>query len=224
LIAGRPPPGEVHVWSADLDAGGDPGLLDAAERERVERVLREPARRRQGARRSVLRELVAGYAGLDAATLPLVAGAHGKPACPAAPGLGFNCSSSGRQGLYAFASGARVGVDVELVAERPLPVRRYMSERERAAGIDPLRAWVVKEAVAKAVGAGLDLPPAGIEIERLEPEPLVRLRGEWASFDDAGWHVGLLDGDGWVGALATDRVVESVVCRQWSGYALGVTR
>lgn len=222
--AGGPAPGEVHVWCADLDTAGDAVLLHDAERARVERIMREPARRRAAARRSVLRELIAWSTGLDPATLSIVADAHGRPSCPAAPGLDFSCTSSGRRALYALVRGARVGIDVELVADGPLPVSRYMTERELAAGIDPLRAWVVKEAVAKGVGMGLSLPPAGIEIERLEPEPAVHLRGEWAPFAGGGWHVLLLDGDGWLGAVAGDRAPERVVCREWSGYALGVTR
>jgi 4'-phosphopantetheinyl transferase len=224
LNAGGPAAGEVHVWCADLDTAGDPALLDDGERDRVERVMREPARRRTAARRAVLRELIALSTGLDPAALPIVADAHGRPSCPAAADLDFSCTSSGRRALYALARGARVGIDVELVADRPLPVRRYMTERELGAGIDPLRAWVVKEAVAKGVGTGLRLPPAGIEIERLDPEPAVRLRGEWAPLEGGGWHVRLLAGDGWVGAVASDRAFESVVCREWSGYALGVTR
>jgi phosphopantetheinyl transferase len=210
-VTGGPAPGTVEVWWVDLDvverASDD---LDADERARVERVVPAVPRRRRAARRAELRRLLARYTGLDPASLPLRAGPHGKPECPAAAGLGFNCSSSGPLAVYAFGAGVRVGVDLEYRADgrfEEMPVRRYMTERERST-LDPVRTWVVKEAVAKGIGVGFDLPPFGIELERLEPEPAVRLTGEWAGVDDASWHVRLLGDDRRVGAIATDAPVE----------------
>jgi phosphopantetheinyl transferase len=193
----EPPAGEVHLWWADLDEVGGP------EAER-------PALRRRAAQRELLRRLIGAYTGLDPAELELEAGPHGKPACPAAPELAFNCSSSGPAALYAFGRDVRVGVDLEYRADgrfEEMPVRRYMTERERDA-FDPVRTWVLKEAVAKGIGVGFDLPPFGIGVERLEPAPAVRLTGEWAEIDSARWHVRFVGDERRVAALATDAPVE----------------
>jgi 4'-phosphopantetheinyl transferase len=210
-VTAGPPPGCVEIWWVDLDAVENPGdVLEAEERAAVERVVPELPRRRRAARRAELRRLLARYTGADPASLPLGAGPHGKPECPAAPGLGFNCSSSGALALYAFGAGVRVGVDLEYRADgrfEEMPVRRYMTDRERSA-LDPVRAWVVKESVAKGIGLGFALPPFGIELERLEPQPSVRLTGEWARVDDAAWHVRLLGDSRRIAAVATDAPVE----------------
>jgi phosphopantetheinyl transferase len=211
MPAEAPPPGIVEVWWADLDAVESlREVLDAVERAALERVVPEVPRRRRAARRAELRRLLARYTGLDPASVPLHAAAHGKPECPAAPGLGFNCSSSGPLAVYAFGAGVRVGVDLEYRADgrfEQMPVRRYMTDREQSA-LDPVRAWVVKESVAKGIGLGFDLPPFGIELERLEPQPSVQLTGDWARVDDATWHARLLGDDRRVAAVATDAPVE----------------
>lgn len=203
----EPRAGEVHLWWADLDEVGGP------EDER-------PAARRRAARREVLRRLVGAYSGLAPRAIELEAGPHGKPTCPAAPDLAFNCSSSGPVALCAFGRDLCIGVDVEYRADgrfEEMPVRRYMTEREREA-FDPVRTWVLKEAVAKAIGVGLDLPPFGIEVERLEPAPAVRLTGEWAEVGGARWHVRFVGDERRVAALATDVPVELRARR----YAVGV--
>lgn len=217
----EPHPGEVELWWADLDAVPDAlDVLDPAERAAVERVVPAEPRRWRAARRAVLRRLLATYTGLAPAALPLRAGPHGKPECPAAAGLGFNCASSGPVALYAFGREVRVGIDLEYRADgrfEEMPVRRYMTERERGA-LDPVRTWVVKEAVAKGIGMGFDLPPFGIEVERLDPVAEVRLGGEWARLDGARWHVRLVGDDRRVAALATDAPVELGARR----YSIGV--
>jgi hypothetical protein len=207
----EPRAGEVELWWVDLDrVGKSPPVLDPAERRRVERVVPEAPRRRMAARRTKLRLLLADYTGLDAASLPLATGPHGKPECPAVPELAFNCASSGPVALYAFGRGVRIGVDVEFRADgqfEEMPVRRYMTEHERAT-VDPVRAWVVKEAVAKAIGVGFDLPATGIVVEWLDPDPQVHLAGDWARIGDADWHVRSLGDERRVAALATDAPVD----------------
>jgi 4'-phosphopantetheinyl transferase len=203
----EPRTGEVELWWVDLDAVDDEGsVLDPAERARVDRVVPAAPRRRMAARRIVLRQLLAEYIGLDPESVPLRVGAHGKPECPAAPDLGFNCSSSGPVAMYAFGRRLRVGVDVEYRPDgrfEEMPVRRYMTEGERAS-LDPVRTWVVKEAVAKAIGIGFDLPATDIVVERLEPDPRVRLDGDWAQPGAARWHIRVLGDGRRVAAIATD--------------------
>jgi 4'-phosphopantetheinyl transferase len=227
-----PAAGEVQLWWADLDAL-DPevdSVLAPDELERAGRMLR--GARRFAVRRAVLRLLLGEYGGADPAALRLDAGPHGKPSCPQAPDLAFNYSSSGPVAIYAFARGGRIGVDVE---HRPdgaweeLPVRRYLSDRERAAlGTSPdelpppaAAAWVAKEAVAKAVGAGLSRSPVGIELSGDRSHPAVSMVGPWAGEAGASWDVRLVHADARrVAAVATDGDWRRTLTRD---YALGVT-
>jgi 4'-phosphopantetheinyl transferase len=151
------------------------------------------------ARRAILRTLLGAYVGLDPGALEVDRTDGGKPRCPAADPIAFNCSSSGPVAVFAFATEGRIGVDVEHRADgdwEEFPVSRFMSERERAALAAlpageqtrrSARAWVVKEAVAKAIGTGFTLPPHELEVEDDADGTRIRLRGPWAEHASAPW-------------------------------------
>jgi 4'-phosphopantetheinyl transferase len=160
----------LHVWRADLDAGGDEaiGLLSAEERERAGRFVREEDGRRWARARGVLRVLLGRYLDADPGGLRFVAGEHGKPALEGGDGEPrFNVSHSAGVALYAFARGREVGVDVELprraldavaLAERTFGP----AEAERLRTLDPparerefLRLWARHEAQLKCRGTGI---------------------------------------------------------------------
>jgi 4'-phosphopantetheinyl transferase len=222
-------PGTVHVWRADLDGPG--GLdervahcLSTAERQRAGTFLHQRDRRRFVARRGLLRLLLAGYVGAAPQALELRPGPHGKPELPwaaGAPPVSFSCSSSRGMALYAVAHGRRLGVDVE--ALRPLPEREGMalrccSVREQAAlraipastrDAAFIEAWTRKEAYLKAVGVGLTLTPARIEVSlgAGAAPALLAIDG------DAGaarrWSLrALLPADGYLGAVAVEGSVD----------------
>ena len=68
----QPPPGEVHVWSADVDAVLALEAihnLDGHETERVRRFIRPTDGRRFAAGRACLRTLLSGYLGSDPITV-----------------------------------------------------------------------------------------------------------------------------------------------------------
>ena len=174
----------VHVWRADLAAVTDDvlELLSPGERARAERFARERDGRLWARSRGVLRALLGRYLQTDPHTLRFAAGPHGKPALlddpPAGtpargsaaarpPPLSFNLSHSGGLALYALATAAAVGVDVEL-ARRPMDVLAIAArtfgavEAERLRGLDAatrerefLRAWVRHEAELKCRGVGI---------------------------------------------------------------------
>jgi 4'-phosphopantetheinyl transferase len=192
-------PGAVHVWRADLAALPEElsSLLSGDELERAGRFRHPRAGQMWAGSRGLLRTLLGRYLQRDPRALQITMGAHGKPAledkpgeagsaipgsqAPRSSGLSFNVSHSGEIGLFAFTTGAQVGVDVE-VAGRP---RDALALAARTLGADTaahlqrlepaerqqefLREWVRHEAVLKCLGTGL----GGAADRRLEREPWI---------------------------------------------------
>jgi 4'-phosphopantetheinyl transferase len=164
---------------------------------------------------ALLGRLLAHYGGIGEAPLIARTG-RGKPYAPALAGLDFNLSHARDHALIGFARGQPLGVDLERV-DRKLDAhdlaRRFFSKRE-ADALDALgqrerasaflRLWTCKEAVLKALGAGIsfgldrvafDLDEAGrpTELAELAPEA-----GEAAE-----WRISLLEpATGFLGAIA----------------------
>lgn len=114
---------------------------------------------------------------------------HGKPFVVGDEDLSFSVSHSGSVALLAVARGAIVGIDVEIIRDRPnlqkLAARVLDTDAlEAFSGADEpqrlvsfLRAWTEKEAYLKAIGVGIatDLRavtlPDGWIAERLDELP-----------------------------------------------------
>ncbi len=179
--------GAVHVWRVDLD--GVPReverLLDFAELERAQRIVRERARRRWIAARGTLRALLGECLDRDTDDLRLLAGPGGKPKLDleGAERLHFNLSHSGSLAVYALTELGPVGIDVELLDRRPNAPGR---------GRGQLRAWVSYEAEAKRTGTGIT-------------------GGATQSWEPSGWIVELDVGPNAVAALAAEEKVEVVL-------------
>lgn len=128
-------------------------------------LWRMPWRREQG--RAPLLAVLADYLQLDAASLRLETGEHGKPHLPNVHPLRFNWSHSGEFALMALARDVDPGVDIEQpregvrtqeLAERffaPAEARALASLSESARDASFLQLWSAKEAVLKALGHGL---------------------------------------------------------------------
>ena len=143
----------IHVWSLRArDARG----VRAVTRETLERLLLH-------------------YAG--DAPFTIESGSHGKPFVSALPWLEFNVSHAGTHAVLAFARDQPLGVDIE-PCERSVSVagvsERFFAAHESAAlaRVEParrlgafLQLWTRKEAVLKALGAGL-----GFGLDRVEFE------------------------------------------------------
>ncbi|MEV8536196.1 4'-phosphopantetheinyl transferase superfamily protein [Streptomyces sp. NPDC051211] len=175
----RPTGTAVTVWSLDTTlavVGGHPvaeaaAVLDAAERERADRLVRPGHRQRYLASHLGLRVLLGGYLGLPPQEVGLVregchgcGGPHGRPVV-AGGGLHFSLSHSADSAYLAFA-GVPVGVDVEAMptASAVTDVLGTLHPRETAElSARPVadrpaalaRIWSRKEACLKATGAGL---------------------------------------------------------------------
>ena len=165
---------EIHVRLANLTLPADrlaalAATLTVDEQERAARFRFPEHRDRFIAARGGLRELLSAYLGNPAATLRFHQGTRGKPALAGAAaktGLHFNLSHSDDRALYAVAR-CEVGVDLEAmdrrvdaaaVAERICTAREWTAFQALSA--ERLRdaffaCWTRKEAVAKAIGAGL---------------------------------------------------------------------
>jgi 4'-phosphopantetheinyl transferase len=175
--------GEVHVWSIAL-ADWLPFLqtlresLDPTEHERAARFRFERDRRRFSLCRGLLRSLLGDYLSLEARGVEFQLGPQDKPelASAATPRLEFNVSHSGEAALFAFASGRRVGVDVERIRPRTdvnglaqqvftvSEIERLSATPERQKEDLFFMLWTQKEAFIKAVGLGLSAPVREITV------------------------------------------------------------
>jgi len=229
------PSNECHVWW--IDASAVPvhlgACLDARERQRHRRLRRQADRQSYLAAHVLARLALAHALGHDPAELALGVRCgecestdHGKPIL-LHPGADVEFSLSHSRGLVgvAVARGASVGVDVEaagpdgdvsaLVAEVLSPVETTevlaLPDADRPAAL--IRYWCRKEAVLKATGFGLSLPPSGLTMTGPgEPPRLV----DWAGGPHGPASVALHDlepGPGYVACVALvgwdgDRLVE----------------
>jgi 4'-phosphopantetheinyl transferase len=157
-------------------------VLDDDERRRADRFRVDAARERFVAAHAMLRGLLAARTGAPPQRLRFAAGPHGKPALIDAPAAAphFNLAHSGDLAVVALA-GDELGADVE--ALRPFPraerfAARFFAPSERRwlearpadqRGHAALELWTFKEAYLKAVGSGIAMTLAGIEIDPERP-------------------------------------------------------
>ncbi|HEX2167986.1 MAG TPA: 4'-phosphopantetheinyl transferase superfamily protein [Longimicrobiales bacterium] len=166
---------ETHVWTCALDSV-PPSVetrepcLSEDERTRSAKFIAPLERRRFILSRIVLRDILAGYQGVDAADVLLAREAGGRPFVEGAERLYFSLSHSGDVAVIAVAD-VRIGVDVERV--RPIARAAEIAHRimhpETVALLQSLPqaqferafldAWTQREAHVKAVGGGLFRTP-----------------------------------------------------------------
>ncbi|MFF8865159.1 4'-phosphopantetheinyl transferase family protein [Streptomyces sp. NPDC015139] len=166
----------VHADAADwaVDREEEAALWAGAERGRLAGPLPAPVRQRLVASRRLVRCVAGAVLGVDPLLLELTRDPGGRPRLRGYARLQVSLSHTGSRLVLALgAGGVPVGVDVER-ADRPVRVEtlagRICTPHERAvlAGLPPaarpavlLRLWTLKEAHAKALGAGLRLPFTG---------------------------------------------------------------
>ena len=187
-------PVPLRIWQIDLDRdhesegaarpGEPPALaglralpaLSACEEARAGRFRRPRDAARYRRQRRVLRALLGEACGREGTAIELREQVFGRPEAVGLGALDFNMSRSQGTGWIAFSEGGRVGIDGECL--RPLPeldllARSQLSPSELTAWLllaeadrlsAFLRAWSRKEAVLKALGCGLGIDPALIEV------------------------------------------------------------
>jgi 4'-phosphopantetheinyl transferase len=187
------PEAEAHVWLARPDAMYQPGrrerhlaVLSARERERLQRLRRDRARREFLAAHALARITLSRYAPVAPAAWTFFSGEHGKPevgGSAAGERLRFNLSHSGGLVVCAVIRELDIGVDVECTTRR----RRHEEIAERffgAAEVEALRAlpaqerkarfleiWTLKEAYLKAGGSGITIPLRSFQFHLSESAP-----------------------------------------------------
>ncbi len=139
--------------------------------------------------------------------------ATGKPYLPGSP-THFNVSHSHELGAVALAR-TDVGVDVEALdgPKRRKVLPGVLSDSERAWVTDVgtfLRAWTRKEALLKAIGAGI-----GVRLEQASIEPSGTVSALPEGLGDPGaWFVVDLQLDGYFGAVAARAKALEVTLRR----------
>jgi 4'-phosphopantetheinyl transferase len=168
-------PGRLDLWLLstdlnDVDREVYVSVLAREERERAGRFHFEADRNRFLAGRAGLRWILSLYCGIPPRELLFQTGAHGKPALICAPPA-FNVSHSGDYALVAVTAGPACGVDIEYQKPRADEggiARRFFSPREvewlKRTKDGFLRLWTAKEAIIKAVGGGLSIPLADVDV------------------------------------------------------------
>jgi len=168
---------ELHVWRASLDLSPAvfqrvESTLDAHEKKRAEKFLVPQARERFVAARGILRELLGAYLELDPENVALSYGPQGKPSLLPAHNskISFNVAHSQGMGLFVFASGREVGVDIERLRPdfRGMEIASHFFSEDEIAELKKLPqslaeqaffgCWTRKEAYVKAQGEGLSIP------------------------------------------------------------------
>ncbi len=172
----------------------------------------------------MLRAVLAEHMGLPPDRVPLERAPSGRPTVGGASGLEVSVSHTAGLVLVAVGRERRVGVDVELVRERPLRLlpAHALADAELAVleccPVDKrlhalLRYWVRKEAVLKAAGVGLAIDPREVEVSSpTESARLVSLPE--ALGRPAGWSLADLEIDGYVAALAVEGPAPRTVLRE----------
>lgn len=233
-------PGEVHLWSLDLERPEAEvealrRLLEPSELERAERFRFPRHRRRFIVRRSRLRQLLALYQGLEPADVRFEYGPRGKPSLVAeqdthsAGRLEFNLSDSEDLALVALARDQELGADVEVV--RAMPDALTISERFFADGErDVLRqvpgdevafaffcCWTRKEAYLKAIGEGLAVPLDRFEVTLYPADPCHFLHIDHDPAEAEHWTLQSFEpAEGAIGALAARRKDLRIgACHHW---------
>jgi 4'-phosphopantetheinyl transferase len=232
------PEKELHFWRADLDQPGKRvqefyDYLTADEKMRAERFHFERDRSRFITGRGILRQLLAGYLGVEPGAIRFCYGKDGKPELQGAfstSGIQFNLSHSEGLALYAFTLDHEVGVDVEHIRE--ISEMGYIAEQFFSVGERDLFGalpesekqktfftwWTRKEACMKAIGVGLTDSPDRFDVAQVN-KASVESSGIWGvSEQEPGWSMWDVNpADECAGAVAVKGSGWGIRCWQWPG-------
>lgn len=237
MIAIVPRTARCRVWWADPRQEAIDELtsvLDERELERASRFHREQDRRRFLTGAWLLRRVVALELGMTPRDVPVerrcpdCSKPHGKPKIGGtSPSLHVSVSHSGNRVAVAVTTAGPLGVDVQELPSGPVEefaqcalspgetaALYALPERQRHAAFTTL--WVRKEAVLKATGHGLRIPPDQVEVSApgLPPSLL-----SWSlEIPPASVQMRDLDpGPGYVGAVAV--LTDSCLIKVTGSYA-----
>ena len=227
--------GQTEVWIAKFDPDVARVLeltLNSTERAHWRKLHFEKHQLRYVFSHGVLRNILAGYAGVSPNTIHFSVNRFGKPFIDMPevdPRISFNMSHADDLTIVAVTLAQAVGVDVESV--RPIPeldniARDYFSDAERAllqsspAGLKEQAfclCWTRKEAYVKAVGKGLSIPLNSFDTSM---HPVTKGRSlnstEHAPQIEGWWLSDLTLPFGYVGALVVEGAEPKINYRNWN--------
>jgi 4'-phosphopantetheinyl transferase len=216
-----PEPGEIDLWCWNLDITPDRLAVMAAtlspdERERRDRFYFIRDANRFVAARGQLRTLLADYLHSDAKTICFEYNQYGKPRLKADahdPPISFNLAHSHDMASLAVATDYEVGIDIERIRPMDEDLARWVmddGEHCRFRSLPPeqrtgtfFRCWTRKEAVLKAAGVGLSLPPQCVEVPLGSGTCMAHLQDGGEHGSPIGWQVAdFVPAQGYAGAVA----------------------
>ncbi len=228
--------GEIHVWTARVDNNDHATadllrILGEEERTQAAQFSFERDRGRFIQSHGIVRQILATYSDVDAATLTFARNRHGKPyLVPRADGLNlqFNVSHSGNCCMIAVRVDHAIGIDVEKLRDLPQAMdiaRTYFTPAESkilaalqgTAQRDAFfLLWAHKEAAVKGLGTSLAANLGRIEFD-FDLVGGLRLVA-WGGGQRVAqrWSIIRLDpGPGYVAALASVHPIQSVTLHNW---------
>ncbi len=230
-----PGTGEIDLWCWSLAVATDrlaalEATLSHDERHRRDRFYFARDANRFVAARGQLRAILAGYLRLDADAVCFGYNECGKPYLKrhrAEPPICFNLTHSDGLAALAVATDCEVGIDIERIrttAEDMASLVMTDAEQHRLRWIAPelrmdafFRCWTRKEAVLKAIGDGLSLPPRSLEVSFAADEcaRLLHIGGDRLATHI--WQVeDFIPAPGYAGAIAARKRPWSLRARQLS--------
>jgi 4'-phosphopantetheinyl transferase len=201
------------MWKADLDQSPSVirslrSFLSIDERQRAERFYFDRDRNRFIVCHGLLRAILAHYIGTEPDCIQYIYGKNGKPALPKIPynrDIRFSLSYSSGVCLFAITRSREIGVDIEF-SEGSLDFEKiignFFTEKERSFFRDLskyqrknafFKLWTKKEALVKALGAGLSLLLNSFDVSLLNRE-IVKLPPFEGLFEkESKWEVNILN-------------------------------
>lgn len=191
---------QVHLWKAESSSSNIDSrtlwlTLSEDEQDRAKRFHRQVDGDRYIWHHATLHQILSRYLDLHPREINFQYSALGKPSLPKEINPNrycFNMSHSGDILIIGLTSNLQIGVDVERISSIPdmeamvelnftqTEIKAYSRLPETEKQFAFFAAWTRKEAVLKAVGKGLQIPPGQIEVS-MDPEessPSVRLLDE----------------------------------------------
>jgi 4'-phosphopantetheinyl transferase len=229
---------QVHLWCASLEQSSDKvcqlaQTLSADESARANRFRFRQHQENFVVSRGFLRQILSRYLNLEATELQFFYNKNGKPFLAntlTENRLSFNLSHSGKVVLYAMVWNDEIGIDVEeikFIPEFEGLIKNFFAdeEKETILSLEPnqrlqafFHGWTRKEAYLKAVGTGLSLSPADIQVslESTKEAKLLKISGD--SQIALKWCLkSLAPAEGYVGAIAIPNQQWHFEYHQWVG-------
>lgn len=208
----------LEIWHIDLTlVRPDRDVLDPSDVVRAMRLRNPRDQQRSLAAWTATRRILAASVGCQPRALEIRRGSHGRPDLVHSP-WSFSLSHSGDNLCLAVSRGGTVGIDIEQMQEIPdmLPVadtictaQERLLFRQNPCQNLFYRTWTRKEAVCKAIGIGLSLNPAEIEVMGLADGCRVQVPGH------GSWHLwDIASPQGIIASCATSHVPDRVVLRK----------